>query len=277
MVVKGGGPGDEDVVVGIAHDAVGSGAADQEVAAVPSDQEVSAALAQQDVVAGAALEAVVAISAVQPGGQTDASGDLDVVVATQAVGDQPASRSEGGGRQAVDRHRHRHRPAGAEGDRVVAGRAADGQFCPAGGDGVRPLTQGRAVLEGDGYQLGPDRVGGVRARLDVHRVADGDRGHAPLDAAAGRGDIDVAGDVGDRPAAAGVQGVEDPVLDPIQGGDDHPVLHERVANGRHGVRPRVSDQLAGAADAERVAAGVGGGTQVDRAAGDLDGGAATAG
>ena len=56
-----------------------------------------------------------------------------------------------------------------------------------------------------------------------------------------------------------------------------PVDLQRVADVRHRAGSRVVNQLAGAVDVEGVAAGVGGGAQVDAAAGDQDGGLGVAG
>src|SRR5262249_16684932 len=98
-----------------------------------------------------------------------------------------------------------------------------------------------------------------------------------LDATAVGRDVDVAGDVADQATAAGVQGVEDAVLDGVGVGEGGAVDLERVTQRRHGVGAGVVDQLAGAVDVERVAARVGGGAEVQHAAGDADGRVAEAG
>ena len=66
VAVEGGAARDQDVVGGVADEAVGPQPADEEVPVAAADQQVVAGAAFQDVVAVATLEAVVAVAAVQP-------------------------------------------------------------------------------------------------------------------------------------------------------------------------------------------------------------------
>ena len=79
--------GDQDVIIGIADDPVRPDSADEQIAPTPTAQEVFARAAQQDIVPGTALEPVIALLAEEPGGEADAPGDLDVVVASLTVND----------------------------------------------------------------------------------------------------------------------------------------------------------------------------------------------
>ena len=56
VAVIGGVAGDEDIVVGVAHDAIGANAADEQVASGAADDQVVAVVAKEDVVTGAALD-----------------------------------------------------------------------------------------------------------------------------------------------------------------------------------------------------------------------------
>src|SRR5262249_40447672 len=93
-------------------------------AAPATNQQVLAVAAQQDVVASAALEAVIAAVAVQPGGQADAAGNLDVVVAGLPEGDQPAGGGEDALGHAVDGDLHCTGAAHRTEDDAVVARAA---------------------------------------------------------------------------------------------------------------------------------------------------------
>ena len=82
-------------------------AADQNVSASPAAEVIVACLAEQDVVAGTAFEAIFAVAAVQPRGDRDGGGNLDVVVAGLAEGDKaadPVRGTEGPQERAVEDH-----------------------------------------------------------------------------------------------------------------------------------------------------------------------------
>src|SRR5262249_2800643 len=106
---------------------------------------------------------------------------------------------------------------------VVAGRAGHDQVPQARVLGVALLAQRRPALEVDRPQLAAGVVLFVGAALRVDDAACRDGTGAALDAAAADGDVGLAGDVGDQAAAAGVEGVEDRVLDAVGRGERVPV------------------------------------------------------
>src|SRR5262249_53252218 len=145
----------------------------------------------------AALEAVVAGTAVQPGGQGDAAGHLDVVVAGQAADDQPVAGVEGAYVDAVDADADLAGAAAwGEDDAVVAGRALD--------DGISDPLDRRH----DGRGAGHGELVGPAAAIDgqgVHPRGQGDRAAVGDDLVAGLSDGVAAGGAvdGDRVGARG--------------------------------------------------------------------------
>src|SRR5439155_13722748 len=126
--VECGAAGDQQIIACPADEPVGAGAADQDVAALAADEQVVAVAADEHTRTATALEPVVADSAVQPGRQADAAGDLDVVVPSLAVGDDATGRCKRALRNAVDRYVDAARVAyGTEDDGIAAQRPADGQ------------------------------------------------------------------------------------------------------------------------------------------------------
>src|SRR5947208_3066630 len=69
---------------------------------VPAEPHTITGAAHEHVVAITPLEPVVAVPAVEPSGQGDAAGHLEVVVARLAVGDNPSRWMEGPQRSAVE-------------------------------------------------------------------------------------------------------------------------------------------------------------------------------